>query len=52
VKRVGVNTLKSIDEGPFQMGTLRETLANGNEGAIYLGSKRARVYSDLSHEDK
>nr|GEV61020.1 retrovirus-related Pol polyprotein from transposon TNT 1-94 [Tanacetum cinerariifolium] len=37
VKRVGVNPLKSIDEGPFQMGTFRETLANGNEGAIYLG---------------
>ncbi|GKD23028.1 hypothetical protein Tco_1224731 [Tanacetum coccineum] len=28
---LGVNILKSIDEGPFQMGTFRETLAEGNE---------------------
>ncbi|GKB16634.1 integrase, catalytic region, zinc finger, CCHC-type containing protein [Tanacetum coccineum] len=27
----GVNILKSIDEGPFQMGTFRETLSEGNE---------------------
>ncbi|GJY06408.1 hypothetical protein Tco_0373462 [Tanacetum coccineum] len=30
-KENGVNILKSIDEGPFQMGTFRETLAEGNE---------------------
>ncbi|GJW84098.1 hypothetical protein Tco_0157243 [Tanacetum coccineum] len=30
-KEKGVNILKSIDEGPFQMGTFRETLAEGNE---------------------
>ncbi|GJT11056.1 putative reverse transcriptase domain-containing protein [Tanacetum coccineum] len=28
-----VNILKSIDEGPFQMGTTRDTLAEGTEGA-------------------
>nr|GEV65081.1 hypothetical protein [Tanacetum cinerariifolium] len=28
----GVNILKSIDEGPFRMGTLRETLTEGSEG--------------------
>ncbi|GKE26271.1 hypothetical protein Tco_1441655 [Tanacetum coccineum] len=49
---MGVNILKSIDEGPFQMGTFRETLAEGNEGALHLGLERARVYSDLSPEDK
>ncbi|GJR88625.1 hypothetical protein Tco_0212636 [Tanacetum coccineum] len=38
--------------GPFQMGTFRETLAEGNEGALHLGPERARVYSDLSPEDK
>ncbi|GJY50292.1 hypothetical protein Tco_0441139 [Tanacetum coccineum] len=32
-----VNILKSIDEGPFQMGTFWETLAEGNEGALHLG---------------
>nr|GFB19255.1 integrase, catalytic region, zinc finger, CCHC-type, peptidase aspartic, catalytic [Tanacetum cinerariifolium] len=43
-----VNILKSIDEGPFQMGTYRETIAKGEEGALHLGPERARVYSDLS----
>ncbi|GKA69883.1 hypothetical protein Tco_0775947 [Tanacetum coccineum] len=47
-----VNILKSIDEGPFQMGTFRETLPEGNEGALHLGPERPRVYSDLSPEDK
>ncbi|GJY07416.1 hypothetical protein Tco_0374470 [Tanacetum coccineum] len=49
---MGVNILKSIDEGPFQMGTFRETLTEGNEGDLHLGPERARVYSDLSPEDK
>ncbi|GJT45336.1 integrase, catalytic region, zinc finger, CCHC-type containing protein [Tanacetum coccineum] len=51
-KENGVNILKSIDEGPFQMGTFRETLAEGNEGALHLGLERPRVYSDLSPKDK
>ncbi|GKA25206.1 hypothetical protein Tco_0711315 [Tanacetum coccineum] len=51
-KENGVNILKSIDEGPFQMGTFRETLAEGDEGALHLGPERPRVYSDLSSEDK
>nr|GEU92246.1 putative reverse transcriptase domain-containing protein [Tanacetum cinerariifolium] len=42
----GVNILKSIDEGPFQMGTVQETLAEGTEGAPHLGPERPRVYSD------
>ncbi|GJT07268.1 hypothetical protein Tco_0841730 [Tanacetum coccineum] len=29
-----------------------ETLAEGNKGALHLGQERARVYSDLSPEDK
>nr|GEV25855.1 hypothetical protein [Tanacetum cinerariifolium] len=32
-----VNILKLIDEGPFQMGTVREPLAKGTEGAPHLG---------------
>nr|GEV37084.1 retrovirus-related Pol polyprotein from transposon TNT 1-94 [Tanacetum cinerariifolium] len=48
----GVNILKSIDEGPFQMGTVWETLAEGTEGAPHLGPERPRVYSDLSPEEK
>ncbi|GKA57692.1 retrovirus-related pol polyprotein from transposon TNT 1-94 [Tanacetum coccineum] len=51
-KENGVNILKSIDEGPFQMGTFQETLAEGNEGALRLGPERAQVYFDLSPEDK
>ncbi|GKB76353.1 hypothetical protein Tco_0943248 [Tanacetum coccineum] len=51
-KENGVNILKSIDERPFQMGTTRDTLAKGTEGAQQIGPERARVYSDLSPEDK
>nr|GFA24984.1 retrovirus-related Pol polyprotein from transposon TNT 1-94 [Tanacetum cinerariifolium] len=47
-----VNILKSIDEGPFQMGTVREPLAEGTEGAPHLGLERPRVYSDLSPKEK
>nr|GEU90504.1 hypothetical protein [Tanacetum cinerariifolium] len=48
----GVNILKLIDEGPFQIGTFKETLTEGEEGALHLGPERARVYSDLSPKDK
>nr|GEV82295.1 hypothetical protein [Tanacetum cinerariifolium] len=48
----GVNILKSIDEGPFQMGTVREPLAEGTKGAPYLGPERPRVYSNLSPKEK
>nr|GEU94062.1 uncharacterized mitochondrial protein AtMg00810-like [Tanacetum cinerariifolium] len=51
-KENGVNILKSINEGPFQMGAFRETLAEGEEGALHLGLKRPRVYSDISPEDR
>ncbi|GJZ41682.1 hypothetical protein Tco_0588568 [Tanacetum coccineum] len=50
-KKNGVNILKSIDEGPFQMGTFRETLTKGNEGTLHLGPEQPRVYSDLSPDD-
>nr|GEW27876.1 integrase, catalytic region, zinc finger, CCHC-type, peptidase aspartic, catalytic [Tanacetum cinerariifolium] len=46
-----VNILKSIDEGPFRMGTLRETLTEGTEGASHLGPERPRVYFDLTSEE-
>ncbi|GJR93723.1 integrase, catalytic region, zinc finger, CCHC-type containing protein [Tanacetum coccineum] len=51
-KENGVNILKSIDEGPFQIGTFRETLAEGTEGSLHLGLERPRVYCDLLPEDK
>nr|GFB59132.1 retrovirus-related Pol polyprotein from transposon TNT 1-94 [Tanacetum cinerariifolium] len=34
------------------MGTVREPLAKGTEGAPHLGPERPRVYSDLSPEEK
>nr|GEU57910.1 hypothetical protein [Tanacetum cinerariifolium] len=51
-KENGVNILKSIDEGPFQMGTFRETLAEGEEGALHLGPEQDQVFTDLSPEEK
>nr|GFB21713.1 integrase, catalytic region, zinc finger, CCHC-type, peptidase aspartic, catalytic [Tanacetum cinerariifolium] len=51
-KKNGVNILKSIDEGSFHMGTVREPLAKGIEGAPHLGPERPRVYSDLSPKEK
>ncbi|GKC54807.1 retrovirus-related pol polyprotein from transposon TNT 1-94 [Tanacetum coccineum] len=44
--------MNPIDEGPFRWAHFRETLAEGNEGALHLGLKQTRVYSDLSPEDK
>nr|GEW09292.1 retrovirus-related Pol polyprotein from transposon TNT 1-94 [Tanacetum cinerariifolium] len=51
-KENGVNILKSIDEGPYQMGTVQEPLAESTKGTPYLGPERPRVYSDLSPEEK
>ncbi|GJV83966.1 hypothetical protein Tco_1523864 [Tanacetum coccineum] len=49
-KENGVNILKSIDEGRFQMRIFWETLTEGTGGT--LGPERPRVYSDLSPKDK
>ncbi|GKC46446.1 hypothetical protein Tco_1064168, partial [Tanacetum coccineum] len=48
----GENILKSIDEGSFKMGKFRETLAEGEEGALHLGPEQDRVLADLSPEEK
>nr|GEW26973.1 putative reverse transcriptase domain-containing protein [Tanacetum cinerariifolium] len=54
-KENGVNILKSIDEGPFQMGTVREPLAEGPGGAPNLGSEltkedqESQQYDDFEH---
>nr|GEU91884.1 hypothetical protein [Tanacetum cinerariifolium] len=47
-----VNILKSIDEGPYQMGTVRKTLAENTEGVPQYGTERPRVYSNLTSEEK
>ncbi|GJT80389.1 hypothetical protein Tco_1054731 [Tanacetum coccineum] len=41
-----VNILKSIDEGPFQIGTFREALAEGTEGALGLPKD---IYTLINH---
>nr|GEU47553.1 retrovirus-related Pol polyprotein from transposon TNT 1-94 [Tanacetum cinerariifolium] len=35
-----------------EMGTLRETLTKGTEGALHLGPERPRVYFDLTSKEK
>nr|GEU35412.1 hypothetical protein [Tanacetum cinerariifolium] len=47
-KENGVNILKSIDEGPFQMGTVREPLAEETEGAPHLGLPKD-IYTLINH---
>nr|GEX94400.1 hypothetical protein [Tanacetum cinerariifolium] len=47
-----VNILNSIDEGPYHMGTVRETLAESTEGTPQYGPKRPRAYSDLTSDEK
>nr|GEV05578.1 integrase, catalytic region, zinc finger, CCHC-type, peptidase aspartic, catalytic [Tanacetum cinerariifolium] len=42
-KKNEVNILKSIDEGPYQMGIVQEPFAEGTEGALHLGPKRPRA---------
>ncbi|GJY82025.1 retrovirus-related pol polyprotein from transposon TNT 1-94 [Tanacetum coccineum] len=48
----GENIMKSITEGPFQMGTVSDIIAAGTEGAFQQGPVRARVFTDLSAEEK
>nr|GEY30017.1 hypothetical protein [Tanacetum cinerariifolium] len=47
-----VNILKSIDEGPFQMGPVQELLAEGKKGAPHLGLEHPKIYSDFSLKEE
>ncbi|GKD15721.1 hypothetical protein Tco_1200128, partial [Tanacetum coccineum] len=49
-KENGVNILKSIDEGLFQIGTFRETLTEGTEGAPHLAVKLNRGLRDSNYD--
>nr|GEX17666.1 hypothetical protein [Tanacetum cinerariifolium] len=51
-KENGVNILKSIDEGPYKIGTFRETLVESTKGTPQFGPERPRVYSDLTSEER
>ncbi|GJT19660.1 hypothetical protein Tco_0878366 [Tanacetum coccineum] len=48
----GENIIKLINEGPFKMGTLAETLAEETKGALQQGPVRAGVFTDLSAQEK
>nr|GEX35622.1 hypothetical protein [Tanacetum cinerariifolium] len=49
-KENGVNILKSIEEGPFQMGILREILTEGTEGAPGYEEAQNKVgYANPGH---
>ncbi|GJY53292.1 hypothetical protein Tco_0444956 [Tanacetum coccineum] len=48
----GENIMKSIKEGPFQMGTVSDVITGGTEGEVQHGPVRARVLKDLSAEEK
>ncbi|GKD94669.1 hypothetical protein Tco_1374506, partial [Tanacetum coccineum] len=48
----GENIMKSITEGPFKMGTFIQTPAEETKSALQQGPKRARVFTDLSAEEK
>ncbi|GJX75929.1 retrovirus-related pol polyprotein from transposon TNT 1-94 [Tanacetum coccineum] len=48
----GEKIMKSINEGPFHMGTVSDVIAGGTEGAVQQGPVRARVLNDLSAEEK
>ena len=51
-KENGVNILRSIDEGPFQMGTTRDAVTTDENGTVTLGMDRPRTYQDLTEEEK
>ncbi|GJX85814.1 hypothetical protein Tco_0336588 [Tanacetum coccineum] len=46
------NIMKSINEGPFHMGTVSDVIATGTEGAVQQGPIRAKVLNDLLAEEK
>ncbi|GJR14918.1 hypothetical protein Tco_0797570 [Tanacetum coccineum] len=47
----GENIMKSIKEGPFQMGTVSDIITGGTEGAVQQGPVRARVLKMLIRKD-
>lgn len=51
-KENGVNILKSIDEGPFQMGVTRDTIAATDDQPAVVGPNRPRTYDELTEEEK
>ncbi|GKA87659.1 hypothetical protein Tco_0809423, partial [Tanacetum coccineum] len=46
-KENGLQILQSIDQGPFKLGTTRDTLRTTPEGGVLFGPERPRTYEDL-----
>ncbi|GJS94712.1 retrotransposon protein, putative, ty1-copia subclass [Tanacetum coccineum] len=51
-KENGLQILQSIDQGPFELGTTRDTLRNTPEGGVILGPERPHTYDDLDDNEK
>ncbi|GKC04025.1 hypothetical protein Tco_0995635, partial [Tanacetum coccineum] len=51
-KENGLQILQSIDQGPFELGTIRDALGTTPEGGVLLGPERPRTYEDLSDTEK
>ncbi|GJU89243.1 hypothetical protein Tco_1301666 [Tanacetum coccineum] len=51
-KENGLCILQSIDQGPFELGTTRNTLGTTPEGGVLLGPERPCTYDDLSDNEK
>ncbi|GKD24977.1 hypothetical protein Tco_1231191 [Tanacetum coccineum] len=51
-KENGLQLLQSIDQGPFELGTTRNTLGTTPEGGVLLGPERPCTYDDLSDKEK
>ncbi|GJR19987.1 hypothetical protein Tco_0968514 [Tanacetum coccineum] len=42
----------SINQGPFELGTTRDTLGTTPDGGVLLGPEKPRTYEDLSDTEK
>ncbi|GJV84135.1 retrovirus-related pol polyprotein from transposon TNT 1-94 [Tanacetum coccineum] len=51
-KKNGLLILQSIDQGPFELGTIRNTLRTTPEGSVLLGPERPHTHEDLSDMEK
>ncbi|GJY55278.1 retrovirus-related pol polyprotein from transposon TNT 1-94 [Tanacetum coccineum] len=51
-KENGLKILQSIDQGPFELGTTRNTLGTTPEGGVLFGPERPCTYEDLCDTEK
>ncbi|GKB32622.1 hypothetical protein Tco_0872023 [Tanacetum coccineum] len=51
-RKMEFSFLRSINHGPFELGTTRDTLGTTPEGGVLLGPERPSTYDDLNDNDK